>query len=236
MTHFIDKDDRYSRQSYTIGRDMMTKLSESSVLIIGYNTHSQEISKNLALLGINNIDIFVKNKLENYQKTGLYYGEDSFITELQKLNPSVNINNVNILDEEDEVKFSFIKKYNIMVLVNSMIDDCLYFNRISQKLKIPLIITGAYGLVGYVFNDFGEKFIVNDVDGEQYENLIIESIDGKNIKFKDEHKLSDSDILIYSDNLEMKVKKTITPYIIEMVDSLNEDISFYKNVIKKKFQ
>ena len=29
---------RYSRQSYAVGKDVMTKLSEAKVLVIGYNT------------------------------------------------------------------------------------------------------------------------------------------------------------------------------------------------------
>ena len=40
---------RYSRQSYTIGRDLMTKLSASRVLVIGYNILGQELIKNLSL-------------------------------------------------------------------------------------------------------------------------------------------------------------------------------------------
>ena len=68
--------ERYSRQSYTVGQDVMLKLSQSKILIIGYSTVSLEIIRNLALLGINIIDIhhdFNLNKLERYQKTGLYY-------------------------------------------------------------------------------------------------------------------------------------------------------------------
>lgn len=66
--------ERYSRQSYAVGKDVMTKLSEAKVLVIGYNTLGQEIIKNLVLQGLNRIDICSnKNPLENYQTTGLYY-------------------------------------------------------------------------------------------------------------------------------------------------------------------
>ena len=53
--------ERYSRQSYTIGQDVMLKLSQSKILIIGYSTVSLEIIRNLSLLGINTIDIHIKN-------------------------------------------------------------------------------------------------------------------------------------------------------------------------------
>ena len=69
----IIDNERYSRQSYSIGQDVMCKLSQAQVLVIGYSTLSLEIIKNLALLGINTIDIHSNKKLEQYQKTGMYY-------------------------------------------------------------------------------------------------------------------------------------------------------------------
>ena len=199
--------ERYSRQSYTIGQDVMLKLSQSKILIIGYSTVSLEIIRNLALLGINTIDIhhdFNLNKLERYQKTGLYYESDKKIPldELRILNPTININHINILDEDNEICAKIIKKYNLLILVNSSFDDSINFNRITHKFNIPMIIVGNYGLLSYIFNDFGENFTINDVDGEIYENLIIEEIDDKIIKFKDPHQLGDKDVLIitYTDN------------------------------------
>ena len=106
--------ERYSRQSYTIGQDVMLKLSQSKILIIGYSTVSLEIIRNLALLGINTIDIhhdFNLNKLERYQKAGLYYETDKKIPldELRNLNPTISINSINVLDEDNEICAKIIK-------------------------------------------------------------------------------------------------------------------------------
>ena len=99
----IKDDHRYSRQSYSIGRDVMCKINNTTILIIGYNTLSLEITKNLVLLGINNIDIEKNNILKNYEKTGLYYPEedDSYLNKLRELNPTININSVNILKSDN---------------------------------------------------------------------------------------------------------------------------------------
>lgn len=235
--------ERYSRQSYTIGQDVMLKLSQSKILIIGYSTVSLEIIRNLSLLGINTIDIhhdFNLNKLERYQKTGLYYEADKKIPldELRNLNPTISINHVNILDEDNEICVKIIKKYNLVILVNSSFEDGINFNRITHKFNIPLIIVGNYGLLSYVFNDFGENFTINDVDGEIYENLIVEEIDDKVVKFKDSHQLGDKDVLIitYNDDttVEHVVKRTKTPLIIELLEPSRQDICEYKTIIKKK--
>jgi len=244
MANFISNTtidlDRYSRQSYSIGQDSQIKLSEANVLIIGYNTLSQEIIKNLALLGVSKIDIYFTKKLENYQKTGLYYEYNDKIPleNLRILNPTIQINTVDILDEDKEFDKKKIKKYNTVILTNSMFEDALQLNRITHKLDIPFIMTGAYGLMGYLFNDFGDKFTINDLDGEQSELLIIDNIDGKQIKFKDEHKLSENDIIIvtWSNNTESEyqVYRKRTPLIIELKEIPNQNKLEYLKIIRKK--
>lgn len=236
----MSSDDRYSRQSYSIGQDAMCKLSQAKVLIFGYSTLGQEICKNLALLGINNIHICAKHKLLNYQKTGLYYKTDEFvpIDELQKLNPTIEISQVDIFDIYNELIVDKIKEYKLVVVSNMIFDDAVHINRITNKLNIPFIMTGCYGLTGYVFNDFGQEFIVNDIDGEDYENLIIDFIDEHIIKFKDRHKLSDHDWLeikfIDGTIKQLQIARTQTPLIIHMIDDIDQDKLKYDKIIKKK--
>lgn len=233
------EDSRYSRQSYSIGQDVMCKLSQASVLIIGYNITSQEIIKNLALLGINSISIYTKNNLDKYQKTGLYYSYENNLPlkDLKKLNPTININEINIFNDE-ELDLKILNKFKLIILTNGIINDGLELNKICNKLSIPFIMTGCYGLMCYLFSDLGKKFIVNDKDGEEYEKLIVEEINGKKIKFKDLHKLGEDDVLIIELNnnttKEINVKSTLTPTSIQIIDELNFDISSIKNVIKKK--
>lgn len=231
--------DRYSRQSYSIGTDLMCKLSNANILIIGYSTITLEIVKNLALLGIQTINIHSNKKLERYQKSCMYYkyNQNIPLEDFRKLNPTITINHVNILDEDNEFNVKDIKKYNIVILTNSSFEDATNLNRITHKLNIPFIMTGSYGLMGYLFNDFGETFTIMDPDGEIYENLAIESINGKLIKFKDGHNLSDKDILIAKINdvdVEMKVYETKSPIIIEMMEIPEQKISLYQSLIKKK--
>lgn len=246
MTDFVDnkvnqnQDHRYSRQSYTIGQDAQIKLSGASVLVIGYNSLAQEIIRNLALIGISKIDIYHQKKIENYQKTSLYYPVENGIPleELCKLNPTIQINTIDIMDEDREFDKKKLKKYNMVILTNSIFEDAINLNRITHKLSIPFIMCGTYGLVGYLFNDFGEKFIVNDIDGETPEPLMIESIENKTIKFKDQHKLSDGDRIMVSmedgTSQEYKVYRKRSPLIVELTEIPFQDKSQYKNILRQK--
>jgi ubiquitin-activating enzyme E1 len=248
MTEFIstklnqnqDQDHRYSRQSYTIGLDAQTKLSEAYVLVIGYNSLAQEIVRNLALIGISKIDIYHQKKLENYQKTGLYYpiSDNVPLEELSKLNPTIKINCVDIMDEDKEFDKKKIKKYNTIILTNSIFEDALNLNRITHKLSIPFVMCGCYGLMGYLFNDFGEKFVVNDLDGEISEPLILDTIENKILKFKDQHKLSDGETILitWDDNTESeyKVHRKRSPILIELTELPCQDKTKYKKILRKK--
>ncbi len=249
MSEFTHDEHRYSRQSYTVGKDIMIKLSETKALVIGYNILGQEIIKNLALLGINSIDIVNKKKLLNYQKTGLYYSVDPFntgntdipIDDIRKLNPTIQINITDVFDEDNEFITNEIKKYNIVIITNTSYDDAQELDRICRKFSIPFIMSGCYGLMGYVFNDFGnqdDEFIVNDVDGEIYENLFITKIEDDLVTFKDKHNLADGDTLVVTlDNnkvVELKIKFTQTPLVIKLKEQCVIPKENIVSIIKKK--
>jgi ubiquitin-activating enzyme E1 len=246
MSQFIDnsQDHRYSRQSYSIGQDAQTKLSNASVLVIGYNTLAQEIIRNMALIGVSNIDIFCDEKIfkQNHSRTGLYYPiNDNTIPldDLRKLNPTIKIDSVNILDEDNELdKKKIISKYNLLILTNSIINDSIDINRFTHKFNIPFIMCGTYGLMGYIFNDWCENFIINDLDGETHEPLIIESIDGKILKFKDEHKLSQGDTIIITKSdgseIEFNVYRKKSPLLVELTEIPSQIKSDYLKILRKK--
>ena len=244
----LSQDHRYSRQSYTIGKDAQTKLSNAAILVIGYNTLAQEIIRNLALIGVAKIDIHVNSNEKNQNTTGLYYpiSNDTLpLNDLSKLNPTIKIECVNILDADNELdKKKFVSQYNLIILTNSVLDDAIEINRITHKFEIPFIMCGTYGLMGYMFNDFGENFTITDLDGETSEPLILDSIttnDDKTktlLKFKDEHKLSQGDVIIVSDSngveTELEVHRKKSPLIVELKTLSSENKNDYDKILRKK--
>ncbi len=237
-------DHRYSRQSYSIGKEAQTKLSNGTILLIGYNSLAQEIVRNLALIGIKKIDIFVNKEIlkQTNNSTGLYYPiiDDSIpLNELRKLNPTVQIECVNILDDHNEIdRKKIIHQYNLVILTNSIIEDGITINNLTHEYNIPFIMCGVYGLMGYLFNDFGEKFTINDLDGEEPELLILESIEGKLLKFKDEHKLFQGDTIIVSDQngneTELIVYRKKSVLIVELIELPSQNKNDYQKILKKK--
>ena len=246
MSNFINntQDHRYSRQSYSVGHDVQTKLSNASILVIGYNSLAQEIIRNLALIGVARVDIFVNEKIlgQNISNSGLYYpitNNTIPLDDLRKLNPTINIDIVNILDEDNELeKKKIISQYNLVILTNSVIDDGIDINRLTHKFGIPFIMCGTYGLMGYVFNDWGDKFTITDLDGETSEQLILESIDDRILKFRDEHKLSQGDTIIVTnstgDETELVVHRKKSPLIVELKETPSQNKSDYQKIIRKK--
>lgn len=246
MSQFINntQDHRYSRQSYSIGQDAQTKLSNASILVIGYNTLAQEIIRNLALIGVAKIDIFVNKKIlkQNVSTTGLYYpitNDTIPLDDLRKLNPTIQIECVNILDEDNELeKKKIISHYNLVILTNSVIDDAMDINRLTHKFGIPFIMCGTYGLMGYIFNDWGENFNIGDLDGETSEPLILESINDRLLKFRDEHKLSQGDTIIVSNSMgeetELVVHRKKSPLIVELKETPSQNKNDYQKILRKK--
>lgn len=243
MASFIKKDDeRYSRQTYAVGKEVMGKLSETSVLVVGYNTMSQEVIKNLALQGFNSISIVNNKQLDSNQKTGLYFKQASDgsinLDSIRKLNPTININQVNPFDSNNEFISEKINQYNLVIITNSTYEDANALNRICHKNSIPFIMAGCYGIMGYVFNDFGEKFIVHDVDGKQYNYLIVDELTEKTMTFRDKHELDDGDVLeiITTDNQihNIKLRRTINPVQIDFKEAIGLSKDSIKSVIKKK--
>jgi ubiquitin-activating enzyme E1 len=177
---------RYSRQSYALGKNASNLIHKSNILVIGYSSLSLEIIKNMVLTGVNSIDVNINNlkKLEKYQKTGLYYES---IDKLRCLNPIVTLQTITEID---------YSKYNLVIVTNTYFNDAIEINKKTREYNIPFILCGCNGLMAFMFNDFGNEYHINDIDGETYDLLYIDSIDENKIKFKENHSLGNSDILV----------------------------------------
>lgn len=203
---------RYSRQSYALGKDASKLLHKSNILVIGYSTLSLEIIKNMVLTGVSCIDINITNnfkKVERYQKTGLYYDNilnDDTIEKIRHLNPSVSIQT--ITSKYNTIDYT---KYNLVIVTNTYFNDAIEINNKTREYNIPFILCGCNGLLAFIFNDFGRNYNINDVDGETYDLLYIESINENEnkIKFKENHSLGNGDILIQVNDKLMQVNSKL---------------------------
>ena len=235
---------RYSRQSYALGKDASKLVHKSNILVVGYSTLSLEIIKNMVLTGINSIDIINTNsKIERYQKTGLYYDNilnKETVDKIRCLNSSVSIQIIGQGADTVTINKDY-GKYSLVIATNIYFNDAIEINNKTREYNIPFILCGCNGLMAFMFNDFGREYHINDIDGETYELLYIDSInkDENKIKFKENHSLGNGDIIApmrqnhmcIDECNEYVVKNVISPTEIELISL---PITLVKILIKKK--
>ena len=215
------EENRYSRQIYSVGEDVSKKISHSTILLINYSDLTQEIAKNLILMGFN-VDIDTCDVREN----GLYYEN---VEELKKLNPLIT---VNVINNNNKVNKSHnYSKYKLVVLTNSNIKTATYLNNIVRNENVPFIYTGCYGLMSFIFNDLLDNYTFFPTINNT--KLHIENVDINEgiITFKDKHHFfQNNELNLY--NFENKISVTIK--VLKIVNSIK--IIIDKNDCKMIFK
>lgn len=193
-------DERYSRQAYSIGKELTLKLADAHIIILGYNELSEEIIKNLVLTGIGKITICPKENTEYENINSIYLNKLTSIPlqKIQTLNPNITIE----IDDINNV-LQTIKSNNItaIIQVNEQFKDNIFINNLARQNNIPYISTFTSGLNGYIFNDFGNEWIVNDINdmGETLPPLQVAYTSKNIIEFKEKHNLSKKYKLVITD-------------------------------------
>lgn len=183
----------YSRQIAVYGKNAMKSLTNSNVLILGFNGACLELCKNLVLNGISKINLVtddiinVDSLCTNYYASEKDLGKnvtDVILPKISELNPYVNF-----LSDKDYK----LKDYDTVILVNTNITDAIKINNLCRQQNINFIWMNYYGLFSNVFCDFGNEFIINDIDGEPNNTALLQQItkDGLFICIENEkHNLS----------------------------------------------
>ena len=105
----------------------------------------------------------------------------------------------------------FIQQYKVVVLAGCCsLDEQLRIAEVTRKTGTALIIADTRGLYAQVFNDFGEKFVVYDTNGEQPISTMVSSVthDGDGVvAAQDEtrHGFEDGDYVTFSE-VEGKIR------------------------------
>ena len=185
-------DDLYSRSIFTYGMETMQKLSAMKVLIVGMRGLGVETAKNIILSGPKEVDIFdpslVKindlgcNFFLSENDVGKKNRDDACVDKLSELNPYVHVSVLKIEQNNDineyiKIFCQKIEKYNVVVFTEL---QPMFFaaqvDNVCRQKNIKLIYGFCFGLVGYVFTDFGFQHIIFDENGEELETYLIKSI------------------------------------------------------------
>ncbi|XP_052148901.1 ubiquitin-activating enzyme E1 3-like [Oryza glaberrima] len=203
-------EDLHSRQLAVYGRETMRRLFASNVLVSGLNGLGAEIAKNLALAGVKSITLHDMGNVEMWDLSGNFFLSEDDIgknravactAKLQELNNAVLISTLT-----EDLTNEHLSKFQAVVFTDISLDKAFEFDDYcrNHQPSISFIKAEVCGLFGSVFCDFGPKFTVLDVDGEEPHTGIIASISNDNpamISCVDDERLEfqDGDLVVFSE-------------------------------------
>lgn len=222
----------YSRQLYVLGHEAMKSMSQSNVLICGLNGLGVEVAKNLILSGVNKVSLQDTKQATNRDLASQFYltvddlgknRAESVYSKLSELNMYVEIDVLTIPINEE-----LIKEYSVVITCDSNLDNQIQVNNWCRGNNIKFINCSTKGLFGQIFCDFGDNFLVKDIDGETPLTSIIISIDSEGrIECSDTtpHGLTNSDQIEISEvegienvNGNKYEIKVVSPTCIQLLD------------------
>lgn len=213
----------YSRQLYAIGKDAMHNMSKSKVFISGMSGLGVEIAKCVILSGVNTVNINDSEDVSNRDLASNYYltGEtgnraDAVVKQLSQLNPYVRVT----VSREVVLGETLLSQYGVVVICDADLGVAKVINNICRKHSIKFIYAQTFGLMGFVFCDFGDTFVVNDADGEQ---------------IKDGHLISVENGAFVADKIHDLVKGDKVKIIcngIEHITMLDKVVDKYRFIVK----
>ena len=171
----------YSRQLYVLGVDAMKRMGKSAVLISGMGGLGVEIAKNVILAGISKVTIqdskvaTVMDLASQFYLTQEDVGKNraaACVAKLRELNSHVQVS-----CREEALTKEMMAEFNTVVVTEALPQAVLNeYSEFCHSKKICFIACETSGLFAFLFNDFGEKFVVTDPRGEQPSRFLIEYI------------------------------------------------------------
>jgi ubiquitin-activating enzyme E1 len=231
----------YSRQLYVYGEKYQKKISETKIFISGIGGLGVEIAKNLILSGVKSVMLHDICDTTIYDLSSQYYLS---YNDLKKNRAVMSRDKLSELNSNVEVYVStielvedLIKNYDIVILTDSLLEEQLDINNICRNNNIYFISAITRGLIGKIFCDFGENYMIEDIDGKEINKCYINYITKEGLivcsEYTKHNIINEGYIIIYDiigiDNLkEYKVNvinKTTLKVIgenIEFIESFNE--------------
>jgi molybdopterin/thiamine biosynthesis adenylyltransferase len=210
--------ERFDRQSRTFGQKSSEKLYNSNVYVVCDNIDYLvlEVLKNLTLCGIQNIHLY---------HSGYYIEERMKKCDVKKnytfeINPSINFKTI-LYSDIDDFKCICNINSNIIISVNNSNNEMIELNHYARQNNCKIIYTIGDNN-GYVFVD-GHKMHHYNVNGHNYDNMVVKTIIDGNKFVVINHNLNDGDYILFNDK-EYQIK-----YIDSNTFSIDDNITDFVN-------
>lgn len=226
----------YSRQLYVLGHEAMQRMATSDVLISGLNGLGVEIAKNIILGGVKSVTLHDTSVCGATDLSSQFYiSEDDFgknRAEVSHRNLAELNNYVPVETYTDELTKDFLKKFRVVVLTNSNLEEQLRISEIVRSFGNALVVSKTHGLFAQVFCDFGQDFTIIDTTGENPVTAMIAGVtkdDSGVVTCLDEtrHGLEDGDFVTFTEvqgmvelnGCEPRKIKVLGPYTFSIGDT-----------------
>ena len=170
---------KFDRQIRTFGLNASQRLQNGTVYIVGLKGgYAGEICKNLALSGINTINLVGNETIDMMDMTSSMYYRNSIIghsnsstlyEHINELNPMVKVNMMESIES--------ITPNSVVVVINMDLDTAIEMNLMCRKYNSKMIYLIVKGLSGSIFVDCIEHTTM-DMSGEIKEMVQIKDIVG----------------------------------------------------------
>lgn len=176
---------RHNRTLLALGKTAHQKIQNSHICVLGANPLGTDIISTFLLFGVNKISVF-----DNSIVSSIDHLNNMFVLEndigktrssvicksLQKLNPNASIISLDKKPTENDIKnFSFF-------IISSQISfpEICEYNVQCRNNDVGFALVDSYSFSGFVFIDFGDSFIVDNLTGKKIERFRIQQISNSN--------------------------------------------------------
>ncbi|XP_057365163.1 ubiquitin-like modifier-activating enzyme 1 [Daphnia carinata] len=226
----------YSRQLYVLGHEAMQRMATSDVLISGLGGLGVEIAKNIILGGVKSVTLHDSSVCKASDLSSQFYVSEA---DMEKNRAEVSHKSLAELNQyvpvetyTGELNKEFLKKFRVVVLTNSNLEEQLRVSEIVRSFGNALIVAKTQGLFAQVFCDFGEDFTIIDTTGENPVSAMIAGVTREEtsvVTCLDEtrHGLEDGDYVTFSEvqgmvelnACEPRKIKVLGPYTFSIGDT-----------------
>ena len=214
----------YLLMEYIYGDDMMSKIRELKVLVIGMRGLGFEIAKNLILSGVNTLSIHDPTISQIQDMGANFYISDTDVGKITRAEATASkfkSTSTKIIAINESINKEIINQHHIVFLTELLLpwQDILLMNQYCRQQSKAFIMSLVLGLYGCIFVDFGDKFkIGNTIDNT---SCYIDSITNSNpgvveIHCTQEHSFYDGDLVTFKEIEGMTELNTMNPIKIKV--------------------
>lgn len=204
----------------------MQRMAGSSVLIMGLGGLGVELAKNIILAGVKSVTLYDPTPATYYDLSSQFYLTEADLgnprdqcsaPKLASLNQYVPVN-----VWEGEFTVESLTAFQVVVVTETPLAKQLEINDFTHANGIKFISADIRGLFGMAFCDFGEEFVVSDVDGETPQSGMLAAVtkesDGIVTVLEDSrHRLEDGDYVKFNEVQGMTELNDSGPYKVTVV-------------------